>query len=203
MIDKGFYRDRPAQIEEGLDVAQLMVDRIRKMVLDILYSSKERELEQAIVDVRNFADDIAANVENRIRAAMIRFECVFEDNLGKIYVDVGLLRSSFINILDNAIEACIEDLEEKKFKIKFFVKREDSTVRFEIQDNGSGMNIDTKGRIFDLFYSSRGRKGTGLGLYITRKAIQKHGGTISVVSHPGKGTRFEVRLPVNTAKMVS
>jgi PAS domain S-box-containing protein len=203
LIDKGFYRDRPAQIEEGLDVAQLMVDRIRKMVFDILYSSKERELEQDIVDVRDFADDIAANVENRIRAAMIRFDCVFEEQLGRIYIDVGLLRSSLINILDNAIEACIENSDEKRSRIGFFVKREASTVLFEIQDNGSGMIADTKGQIFDIFYSSKGRKGTGLGLYITRKAIQKHGGTISVTSHPGKGTRFEVRLPMKMEETIS
>jgi PAS domain S-box-containing protein len=196
LIDKGFYRNRPAQIEEGLDVAQLMVDRIRKMVFDILYSSKERELELEIIDNREFAEDIAANVENRIRAAMIQFNCVFEENPGKIHADVGLLRSSLMNILDNAIEACIEDTGEKESTIDFRVKREDTMVLFEIRDNGSGMNAEEKGRIFELFYSSKGRKGTGLGLYITRKAIQKHGGTIAVFSQPGQGTRFEVRIPL-------
>jgi signal transduction histidine kinase len=196
LIDKGFYRNKPALIEEGLDVSQLMVDRIRKMVFDILYSSKERELEREVVDVREFAEDIAANVGNRIRAAMIQFACSFEEDLGQMHADVGLLRSSLINILDNAVEACIEDTGPRKFSIQFSVKKEKTTALFQIQDNGSGINVDKKGRIFDLFYSSKGRKGTGLGLYITRKAIQKHGGTIEVFSEPGQGARFEVRLPL-------
>lgn len=196
LIDKGFYRNRPGQIEEGLDVAQLMVDRIRKMVFDILYSAKERELELEAVDVLKFSGDVASNVENKIRAANIRFECKFGNRLGSIHIDQKLIRSSLLNILDNAIEACIEDSSEDPSVISFSVERKKKQIHFEIRDNGSGMPSSEKNKIFDMFYSSKGRKGTGIGLYITRKAIRKHGGTIEVETNAGQGSRFVVSLPV-------
>lgn len=65
---------------------------------------------------------------------------------------------------------------------------------FEIADNGGGMPRERTKQIFERFYSSKGRKGTGLGLYITSKVIKKHGGGINVDSGPGRGTRFTVRL---------
>ena len=67
---------------------------------------------------------------------------------------------------------------------------------FEIQDNGIGMDRETREKIFSLFFSSKGIKGTGLGLFIANKIVDRHGGTIEVESEPGRGTRFLVRLPL-------
>ena len=111
-------------------------------------------------------------------------------------MDQQLIRSSLINMLDNAVEACIADSAGKKSTISFRVDKIDRQIQFEIRDNGGGIPADTAGKIFDMFYSSKGRKGTGLGLYITQKAIRKHGGTITVESDGTDGSCFTVRLPV-------
>ena len=66
----------------------------------------------------------------------------------------------------------------------------------EVEDNGMGMDQETREKIFSLFFSSKGIKGTGLGLFISNKIVDKHGGSIGVDSEPGRGTRFEVRLPL-------
>jgi signal transduction histidine kinase len=67
-------------------------------------------------------------------------------------------------------------------------------VRFEVADNGVGMDRETVEKAFTLFFSSKGT-GTGLGLFISQKIAQAHGGRIELTSHPGKGTRFIVTLP--------
>ncbi len=67
---------------------------------------------------------------------------------------------------------------------------------FEVEDNGIGMDQETREKIFSLFFSSKGIKGTGLGLFISNKIVDKHGGDIEVESEPGRGTRFMVRLPL-------
>jgi signal transduction histidine kinase len=67
----------------------------------------------------------------------------------------------------------------------------------EVEDNGLGMDQETREKIFSLFFSSKGIKGTGLGLFISNKIVDKHGGTIEVESEPGRGTRFLVRVPLD------
>ncbi len=195
LIDSGFYKNKPGRIEEGLDVTKLMAERMRKLVYDILYYTKERKPEFEKVNVLKFAGEVAANMDIKIRGADIEFECDFEPFLGDFEIDVSLLRSALINILENAMEACIEDPEDKAHKITFRVARDMEHIRFDITDNGPGMSREDVKKIFKLFYSSKGSRGTGLGLFVTEKIITKHGGTISVHSDPGHGAHFQIRIP--------
>jgi PAS domain S-box-containing protein len=197
LIETGFYRNKPARIEEGLDVTKLMADRIRKLVMDILYYAKERELQLTNVDVWQFAKDVATSIETRIRAANIQFECNLPTDLGTFDIDTETLRPALINLLENAMEACIEDQSDKKHVIRFDVHGEKDQVVFEVSDNGPGIESDHVPRIFRLFYSSKGHKGTGIGLFITRKVILKHGGRITVNTEHGNGALFKVFLPRN------
>jgi len=197
LIETGFYRNKQARIEEGLDVTKLMVDRIRKLVFDILYYAKERELQLTRIDVWQFAEDVATSIETRIRAANITFACKFPPELGSFRIEPGILRPALINILENAMEACIEDPSDTGQVISFIVHADDDQITFEISDNGPGIEADQVDNIFKLFYSSKGTRGTGIGLFITRKVIHKHGGSISVDTELGKGARFTVILPRN------
>jgi PAS domain S-box-containing protein len=195
LIETGFYRNRPARIEEGIDVAKLMIDRIRKLVLDILYYSKERELKLETIEVWSFAMDIAESMDARIRAANIIFETDISKNIGNFRIDSDILRPALINILENAIDACIEDRRTLAHRIRFCARGDANQVVFEISDNGPGMDDEQIHRIFQLFYSSKGSRGTGIGLFVTRKVIRQHGGSIVVESKPGRGARFIATLP--------
>ena len=195
LMDTGFYRNKPGRIEEGLDLTKLMAERIRKLIYDILYYAKDRDLELEKVDVAEFAADLAANIEHRARGASISLVCDIGQNLGSFEIDPSLLRAALTNILDNAIEACIENVDIPVPEIRFGVEKVETAIRFTITDNGGGIKKDKISHLFDLFYSSKGVEGTGIGLFITKKAIQKHGGTISVASAPHQGTTFTVTLP--------
>ena len=69
------------------------------------------------------------------------------------------------------------------------------TMDCDITDNGPGMDAETRENLFNLFYSSKQEKGTGLGLHIAKTTVQQHGGHIQVTSTPGQGSRFLIRLP--------
>jgi signal transduction histidine kinase len=113
----------------------------------------------------------------------------------EIDIDADLMRTALYNIIDNAIEACIESQSTPAHRIDFRAQADKERVVFSVKDTGGGMNAKKVNSIFDLFYSTKGRGGTGIGLYVTRKIIQKHGGTISVSSEPGKGSHFEIEIP--------
>jgi signal transduction histidine kinase len=121
--------------------------------------------------------------------------CQFDPQRVTIAVDTAILRSALFNILENAMEACIEDPSDRPHRIVFSTSQDQDHVLIQIRDNGGGMDPEALREVFTMFYSTKGNQGTGLGLFITEKVIGEHGGTISVESRPGEGTLFSVRLP--------
>ncbi|MDY6792482.1 MAG: hybrid sensor histidine kinase/response regulator [Thermodesulfobacteriota bacterium] len=195
LLDSGIAKNDQDQLKEGWGIVKQMVDRIRKMVLDILFYAKERELKTEKVDVLSFTRDVASMVEPKIKEKQIEFVQNFEKSLGEFEIDPGFVRSAIINILENAIDACIKQSSKNYHKIVFEVKQDKNDIRFDVHDTGIGMDSDTKKKVFDLFFSSKGSQGTGLGLFIASKVIGQHGGSIEVASTPGHGSHFCIRLP--------
>ena len=118
------------------------------------------------------------------------------DDAGSFQGDGAAIRAMLVNILENSLDACraAKDKTEKEVSVR--AVRYEPWILFEIQDNGIGMDRETREKIFSLFFSSKGIKGTGLGLFIANKIVAKHGGDIQVESEPGQGTRFVIRLPL-------
>ncbi|MFW5901850.1 MAG: ATP-binding protein, partial [Thermodesulfobacteriota bacterium] len=194
MLDSGLKKEDTDQAREGLQMVKTMTERIRNMVLDLLFYAKKREISRQPVPVLDFAKDVAAVVEEKLKWQQIEFVEDFEKAAGEFSVDAGMLRSALVNILENAMDACVAD-KEKSGQVTFAAVSEDGQVRFEIADNGIGMDTETQERIFTLFFSSKGKQGTGLGLFIANKVVVEHGGGIQVTSEPGKGSRFIVTIP--------
>jgi signal transduction histidine kinase/FixJ family two-component response regulator len=195
LVDTGFAQDDPDRVRDGWDAVKTMVGRIRILVQNILFFAKERELKWERINVFDFVCDVASGLESKIKAQGIDFECNFDQSLGEFEIDPGVVRIALINILENALDACLEDDVKKSHQIAFSAAREKRHIIFEITDNGIGMDRETRENLFTLFFSSKGNKGTGLGLFIAKKIIEQHGGRISVVSKPGSESRFKIELP--------
>ena len=195
LLESGIGKENRDQTKEGWEIVKQMVGRIRKMVLDILFYAKERELKTEKVDVLSFARDVASVVEPKLVEKRIEFIRKFDRSSGELEIDPGFVRSALVNILENAADACIKDKPEKPHKIIFEVKQDKNDIRFDVHDTGIGMDSDTREKMFDLFFSTKGSKGTGLGLFISNKIVGQHGGSIEVSSTPGHGSHFCVRLP--------
>jgi signal transduction histidine kinase len=195
LLDSGLSQKSENRIKEGWDVVKLMAERIRKMVLDILYYAKERDLKWERIDALSFAEEVAKVLAPKMSDHNIEFEKKFDTQIGKFEVDAGYIHSALINILDNAVDACLIDSTKKSHKISFCVGQSKNYIDFEVIDNGIGMDSETREKIFTPFFSAKGEKGTGLGLFIANKIIEQHGGKIMVKSTIGKGTRFKIKIP--------
>lgn len=200
LIDHGFYKNVPGRIEEGLEVATLMTERIRKLVLDVLYYAKPRELQLEPVDVAQLAEDVCQQLRPKMGARNIEFVCDIDPEAGRFEVDREIFRSVLVNLLENAMEACMDPRLERALRVRFAVRQDRRhRVCFEVEDNGPGLDPEQQEKIFSKFYSTKGHRGTGLGLFIARKVVEQHGGEIGVASEPGAGCRFTVIMPASPA----
>ena len=195
LLDSGFAKENQERIKEGWEVVQLMVDRIRKMIQDILFYAKERDLKWERIDALSFANEVAKVVEPKIKGQEIEFVKDFNSKIGKFEVDAGYVNSALINILENAVDACIKDQSKTSHKIVFSVRQKKNHILFDVFDDGIGMDDETLEKLFTPLFSSKGDKGTGLGLYISNKIIEQHGGNITVKSTEGERTLFRIKIP--------
>jgi PAS domain S-box-containing protein len=191
----GFAQEDYQRVEKGWEVVELMVERIKRTVLDVLYYAKDREVETEEVDVAEFARQLARTAEYAAVKHGLGFEFHLGRGLGSFWVDPNALNPAIVNILENAVDACLEAGEPTRRKIVFGVYREDDVIVFDVQDDGLGMDQKTKDNMFTLFFTSKGSSGTGLGLFIANDTVNQHGGAITVDSEPGEGSHFHVRVP--------
>jgi signal transduction histidine kinase len=194
-LDSGLEKKNEERIGKGVSALKLMTRRIRNMVLNLLYYAKERELNLERTSVLAFTHDVANAFEPKIQGQPIRFVRDFQSETGVFEADPGILSSALVNILENAVEACLEDKSKADHDVVFSVKEESDAILFSISDNGVGMDRETMDHMFTLFFSSKGSRGTGLGLFISNEIVQQHGGSIKVESAPGRGTEFKITLP--------
>ena len=195
LVSSGLKKKDMNRVEQGYRAAGETAERIRKMVLDILYYAKERTLNRTEVSAAAFAEDVARVIHPGLDGYGIRFECSFDKSAGTFSVDVDYLHAALVNILENAADACLKDRAKPTHRIAFSMADRGDEIVFTIADDGIGMDRDTCDRIFALFYSTKERKGTGLGLFIANRIVGQHGGTIAVSSKPGEGSAFTVSIP--------
>jgi signal transduction histidine kinase len=177
-------------------MVQRNVERRGSMVLDILYYAKDRELVVEDVDLIAIVNDFRDGLEKKASDADVVVRIDIADDVGVFQGDPQALRAMLLNLLENSLDACRMDKGNDHHAIRFDIRREAPWMVIEVEDNGIGMDRETREKIFSLFFSSKGIKGTGLGLFISNKIVDKHGGDITVDSEPGRGTRFVVRLPL-------
>jgi signal transduction histidine kinase len=194
MLECAIKEGNAKDVDQNMEVIKGVADKIRRLVLDILLYAKKRSLEWEAVDVAGFVKDLASVVDRKIKDSGIRFEWNMDPVVGRAEMDPGLLHCALINLIDNAVDACLKDVK-KEHRVSLTVKEEKGFIVFVVSDNGTGMDMDTVARLFTLFFSTKGKKGTGFGLFISKKIVEQHGGSITVDSHPGRGSRFSIRLP--------
>jgi C4-dicarboxylate-specific signal transduction histidine kinase len=195
-LESGIRRKNEARINKAFTVVQEMSERIKKMVLEILYYAKSREVNAEKISIKKFADNIIETVQPIADKKDVKFIANIPDNLNEFEVDLHWFQAALVNILENSIDACEGDDCQSEYTVKFSVsENKNNMIAFHIEDNGMGMDQETQDKMFTLFFSSKGSKGTGLGLFISNHVVTEHGGRIDVQSELGKGTTFTVFVP--------
>jgi signal transduction histidine kinase len=189
-------RELPAPQKERLNVAVQELGRISSIVRDYLDSTRRVAPELVQVDVAQTVDDaigIVLGAGGR-QAARVQREIAAEART--ITSDPGLLRQILINLLSNAADAVVHNHPDGG-EVAVRAERQGDRLHLIVSDNGAGIAPEDLARIFEPFYTTKGRgKGTGLGLAICRELATALGGRITVESTPGRGSRFELDLPM-------
>ncbi len=195
-LETGLKKENQKQIHDALEVIKNMIHRISSMVIDILYYTKERGLNWTQVNVMDFSNQIAALIKPKADKHNIEFVYKFDHPKALFEIDPETVSSALVNILENSIDACLDDKsKDKSYRVIFRVyENEDHTI-FEAHDNGIGMDRETRENLFTLFFSSKGHRGTGLGLFVANQIVEQHGGSIEIESEPKQGSCFRIKLP--------
>lgn len=195
-LESGLRKQEEQRVTQAVETLKSMIHRIKKMVLDILYYAKSRDLETEDVDMSEFLRETAEIVRGKAESAGMIYTIEISPDLGILSIDGPALAAALVNLLENAVDAC-EAKQDKDHRINFQATRNAEGLHIVVADTGMGMDRETREKIFTLFFSSKGRKGTGLGLFIANQAIEQHGGSIVVESQIGIGSRFIITLPVS------
>jgi len=202
LVNSGFTNDDHARIEKGWEMVQRNVERIRTMVMDILYYAKDRELSLVDIDPVEVFADVESGLQKKAGELNTELRVETAPDSGTFPGDAMAVRAMLLNIVENSLDACHADGHKEQHLVTVKVRRQPPYMTFEVEDNGVGMDRETREKIFSLFFTSKGIKGTGLGLFIANKIVAKHGGDIDVSSEPQRGTRFLVRFPLEARPSV-
>jgi signal transduction histidine kinase len=167
------------------------IERMSGMISDILdYSRGDIRLNVKKANVKDFMNRIKILYERIMKSRGIQFE-LKPKYKGEIEMDEEKMRRVADNLLKNAMEACASG-----DTITLSTGKVDGRVFFSVEDTGSGIPEEVVDKIFEPFASYGEGHGTGLGLAVSKKIVEQHGGEIEVSSKPGKGSKFTVWLPV-------
>jgi len=194
LINSGLKKDDRERIDKGWDIALRNVRRIRSMVMDILYYAKDREPNWEEVSGVDLIREIGNLLTERAKKLEVELRINAEGD-GRFECDPQMIRSLLVNLVENSIDACRIDGQKTGHYVQVELSEKPEAIQLLVTDNGIGMDRETREKAFSLFFSSKGAGGTGLGLFISNKIAQAHGGRILVESEEGQGSRFLVELP--------
>ncbi len=194
LVNSGFKKEDQARVDKGWATVQRNAARIQSMVSDILYYAKDRVPSWEPLSAIEVAEEVCAQSDLRAQELNVELSKSFTPDAGELEADAQAVRALLANLIENSMDACRMDENVPDHLVKVSVRGYAKHVEFEVEDNGIGMDEETRDKAFTLFFSSKGT-GTGLGLFISDRIATAHGGTIDLESKPGDGTRFVVRLP--------
>ena len=199
VLEKGFALGEQKYLMQGWEMIKGNVDKITNLSLDLLNYAKDSDLDFQACDPNTPAQEVVDLMRPRAQELGVDLSSDFSDRLDACHIDSDLINRCLLNLVTNAIEACIPDAtgrKKKKVMVRTLKKR-GWGVEYQVQDNGCGMTPEIKKNIFQRFFSTKGSEGTGIGLMITKKIVDEHHGVITVESEEGAGTRFFIRIPKN------
>ncbi|MGI8979331.1 MAG: ATP-binding protein [Pirellulaceae bacterium] len=199
LIEEGLKGSDQEVIRRGWRIVEKNQERISSLVLDMLTFSKDREPELIAADLNETVSDVVELMQTRAAEAAAVLAWQPRADLPLFTFDPELLHRAILNVVTNAIDAC-EKQDGARAEVSIEYVLGDRTVRIVVADNGEGIAPDDIKKIFSVFESRKGARGTGLGLPVSQKILREHGGDIHVESTLGVGSKFILELPALAAE---
>lgn len=187
----GINENKPQFLQKGSDLVAKAIREMDGFTYEMLSLTKDYEIKPEPMDMPALLSELSADLKDKAASFSVKLDFSAEDGLEARGEPRSLYRA-LLNLVKNALEAC--DKKESFIKIRARAKDAD-TYEIVVEDNGQGMSDEVKAKIFQAFFSTKGEKGTGLGLLVIDRTVKAHHGKLAVESEPGKGTKFILTLP--------
>ena len=195
LVEMGLDKNDLGITDKGWGIVRRNQHKISSLVMDMLSFSKDRKPEPIPSDIPALLADIVETVKQRAEDGGISVRCQTPDNFPVLLCDAEALSRAILNVVTNAIDA-VEEQSNGTVDITTELDEKREVVQVRVTDNGPGIPAETLPDIFNLFVSTKGAKGTGLGLTVSQKILREHGGDISVESSATHGTCFTLSFPL-------
>ena len=194
LVDLGLNDKDDAIVRRGWGIVDKNQAKIYNLVMDMLSFSKERQPALELACLNETVGEVIELMQSR--AAELGVGLAWEPcpDLRSTSFDLDGIHRAALNIVTNAIDAC-EGVEGGEVVVTTAWDDATATARIVVRDNGSGIEPGELSRIFQVFASSKGSRGTGLGLPVSQKIVREHGGQIVIASEVGQGSTFTIILP--------
>ncbi|MCE5230742.1 FHA domain-containing protein [bacterium] len=193
LMEKRLASRQYEALEETWSIARRGLDRINSLVQDMLDYSRARQVERRKVDVNHLIDDLAESYAEELSKRRIEMRIDLDASVPPLMLDEQGLERAIVNLIVNAMEAA----QDAGGWIRLATRINEGNLEIVIEDNGSGIPREIMPRLFIPFFTTKGSKGSGLGLAMTKKFVEDMGGRIDVRSDEGKGTAFTITLYVS------
>ncbi|MEE2781698.1 MAG: ATP-binding protein [Planctomycetota bacterium] len=194
LIEMGLAEDDKDVMRRGWHIVEKNQGRISNLVLDMLTFSKEREPQLVASSLNEVVGDVVELMQARSKELDVALNWTPSEAIPELLFDPEGMHRAVLNVVTNALDAC-EEVEGGKVDVSIKIDRQKKIVQVMVEDNGSGIPAEEVEKMFTLFVSSKGSRGTGLGLSVSQKICKEHGGQIIVESELGQGSRFALEIP--------
>jgi len=182
------------RIKEGWEMLTRNMNRISELTRNLLAFSRGEPFECTLVDPAEVVRDVVALYQDSAARHGIELVAEIQAGIEPASMDSAGMHGCLTNLISNAVDACLTSAK-KECKIVAKLFEEDDTIFIEVTDTGCGMDYEVKQKAFTSFFTTKAKGGTGLGLLLTRKLVQQHGGSIQFTSEPDAGTTFRLSFP--------
>ncbi len=196
LVEMGLNDKDDAIVRRGWSIVEKNQAKIYNMVMDMLSFSKERQPALELASLNETLDDVMELMQSRAEDLGVKLVWEPLPDLPQTSFDPDGIHRATLNIITNAIDAC-EGIQGGLVEVRTAWDDPTATARVIVRDNGSGIEPKQLTQIFQVFASSKGSRGTGLGLPVSQKIIREHGGQITIASEVAKGSTFTITLPKN------
>jgi signal transduction histidine kinase len=194
VVELGLRKNNLGVVNSGWEIVSRNLERIYELTMNMLAFSKQRRPEIEMQSLTALLEEVSALVSKQYENKKVALINDFDPAMPPVPIDEGAVHQAVLNLLSNALDAVEPETGAVTLRCEF--DGEADRVVISVRDNGVGMSPATKRGLFQPFHSTKGLRGTGLGLVVTKKVVDEHGGTIDVESRRDEGTTFTIHLPV-------
>lgn len=193
VVEIGLKKDNMKVVRSGWDIVARNLERIYGLTMNMLQYSKQRKPEFEMTSLPKLLEEIVALVQPRFDGKKVVLLTALEHEMPPVPLDPSGIHQAVLNLLHNALDAVAQ--EDGIVTLTCDYQADPQRARIAVSDNGPGISDENRIKLFEPFHSTKGYGGTGLGLVVTKKVVEEHGGTVEVQSSLNEGTTFTLILP--------